>query len=71
VESTEHCCICGGERGAAYCDWCGHAFCENHRSFWRLRGIWQRGVAAVKEWIGQNGGTPHCQGHGGVHASGQ
>ena len=60
---NEHCCICGSEKGVSYCGLCGHNFCDSHRRFWHAIGVWQRGVAAVKAWIGDYSGTPHCAGH--------
>lgn len=65
-----HCCICGGKDDVKYCKLCEHNFCGSHRSFWSAIGLWQRGAAAVKEYIsvtGGNGwvgsGTPLCKGH--------
>lgn len=54
------CCVCGSDRDVSWCGVCQHNFCDSHRRFWNFIGVWQRGVAAVKEWIGDNGGTPYC-----------
>jgi len=46
-----NCCICGSSNDVRWCPWCGHAFCRTHRSGW---GIWDRGYAAVREWLTGN-----------------
>lgn len=68
----------------SYCPACRHNFCSHHRAedfFWIgrvggrwdvVKGLWERGVAAVSQWILDN--PPRfCDGHAreevDVHAS--
>lgn len=60
--AAKRCCICGDDRGVAFCNECGHNFCDSHRRFWYFKGMWQRGTAAIKTWI-NGSGVPYCTGH--------
>lgn len=59
---SERCCVCGGTGEVKYCRLCDHNFCGSHRNYFSFVGVWQRGVAALKEFLGQDG-TPFCEGH--------